>query len=96
MDRFALWFHPTGTDTKISTGTLSKASFNADLTAAVDAAHLAADHAVLFTPDAGGFAGRTFLIVDANSTAGYQAGDDLVILLKNSHHINAFDVDDFL
>ena len=63
----------------ITTGTLSLASFNTDLAAAVTAAALPLHDAVLFTPTAGGLAGHTFLIVDANGTAGYQAGADYVI-----------------
>ena len=43
------------------------------------AAALPLHDAVLFTPNAGGLAGHTFLIVDANGTAGYQAGADYVI-----------------
>lgn len=34
--------------------------------------------AVLFTPDSGTLSGHTFLIVDINGTAGYQASADLV------------------
>ena len=49
--------------------------------AAVDASHLAGHHAVLFTPSSGAFSDKTFLVVDANGVAGYQAGADLVILL---------------
>ncbi|MEJ1970005.1 MAG: bluetail domain-containing putative surface protein [Rhizomicrobium sp.] len=65
-------------DPELFGGALSAASFDTDLAAAVDATKLAAHHAVLFTPNAGGDAGSTFLVVDANGVAGYQAGQDFV------------------
>ncbi len=87
-------------DAAFTGGTLSDASFDGDLAAAVDAAHLGAHHAVLFTADAGGHAGQTFLVVDGNNSAGYQAGEDFVIRLQGAvnHvelrrrqlHLNAF------
>src|SRR5207253_94347 len=70
-------------DTALTTGTLSTGNFDTNLAAAIDAAHLAAGDAVLFTPDAGTLAGHTFLVVDLNGTAGYQAGEDLVIQLES-------------
>lgn len=45
---------------------------------------LTAGHAVFFTPDSGSLAGQLFLVVDGNGTAGYQAGQDFVILLANA------------
>jgi hypothetical protein len=69
----------TGVDTAITTGALSAASFDSDLAAAIGAGQLAAHHAVAFTPDSGDLANRAFLIIDENGTAGYQAGQDLVI-----------------
>jgi RTX calcium-binding nonapeptide repeat (4 copies) len=74
----------TAIDTAVTSGSLSLATFDADLAAAVGAGQLGAHHAVLFTPNAGGFAGDTFLIVDTNGSAGYQASQDLVIELVNS------------
>ena len=55
--------------------------FNSDLSHAADAAHLGKHHAVLFTPDSGDLSGTTFLVIDTNGVAGYQAGADLVIQL---------------
>ena len=66
----------TGIDHKVGHGTLSTASFDHDLHAKLRATHLHANHAVLFTPDAGSLAGHIFLVIDANGTAGYQAGAD--------------------
>ncbi len=69
----------TGIDAAIATGSLSTATFDGDLAADVDAGHLAAHHAVLFTADSGTLSGHTFMIVDENGVAGYQAGADIVI-----------------
>ena len=69
-------------DTAVTTGTLDTgANFDADLAAAIGAGQLGANDAVLFTVDSSstGLAGHTFLIVDMNGAAGYQAGADLVI-----------------
>jgi Ca2+-binding RTX toxin-like protein len=64
-------------------GPLREASFDADLAAAM-AGTLDAMEAVLFTADQGDMAGRLFLIVDQNGTAGYQAGEDFVIELAGT------------
>ena len=81
VDRFDFDVTVTGVDATVSTGTLSTASFDANLAAAIGAGQLAANHAVLFQASAGSLAGQTFLIVDANGIAGYQAGSDYVIEL---------------
>lgn len=73
----------TGIAPTVNGGTLSAATFNADLAAAIGAGQLAAGQAVLFTVDAGTFAGSTFLIVDGDGVAGYQADGDYVIRLDN-------------
>jgi Ca2+-binding RTX toxin-like protein len=70
----------TGINTALNTGTLSTASFDTNLTTAM-ASHLTAHHAILFKPNAGTLSGATFLVVDLNGVAGYQAGADLVIRL---------------
>lgn len=95
-DRFVLDFVPAAIDANINTGSLSPLTFDADLSAAVNAGNLAANHAVLFTPDAGSLAGELFLIVDANGTAGYQGGGaDLVVRLIDPVHLGALDTADF-
>jgi hypothetical protein len=71
-------------DADVTTGNLSTATFDSDLAAAIGSGQLAAHHAVFFTPSggdlwAGPSGGANFLIVDVNGTAGYQAGQDLVI-----------------
>jgi hypothetical protein len=85
---------PTGYDGKFN-GTLTAADFNDDLEAEVDAARLAIDHCVIFTPNAGDLAGTTFLIVDVNNVAGYQASLDYVIELVSPVSINAAELTDF-
>jgi hypothetical protein len=66
----------------IETGSLSAASFDADIAAAVDGM-LEPNSAVIFNPNAGGFAGRNFAIIDANGDGLYQAGTDFVIEVVN-------------
>jgi Ca2+-binding RTX toxin-like protein len=86
----------TGVDAWIKTGALSTASFDGDLAAAVNATTLAASHAVLFTANAGTLSGHTFLVVDVNGSAGYQAGQDLVMDLTNGAHLKALSASDFI
>jgi Ca2+-binding RTX toxin-like protein len=93
-DRVGVWFDVTGVDSTIASGSLSDATFDADLAAAVNSNTMAASHAVLFTPDAGDHAGETYMIVDTNGTAGYQAGADLVIELDAAVNSN-ITVDNF-
>lgn len=78
---------PTGVSGPISvigTGSLSTSGFDIDLAAALGTSELAANGAALYTPDAGDFAGKLFLVVDANGQAGYQAGSDYVLELQGS------------
>ncbi len=86
-DHFAMGFTVSGVNAAVTSGGLGKANFDSDLAADIGAAQLSAFHAVLFTPDSGGLAGKTFLIVDANGVAGYQAGQDFVIELTGATHL---------
>ena len=74
----------TGINTKLTSGSLSTATFDANLASAISSSHLGAHHAVLFTPNSGTLSGATFLIVDLNGVAGYQTGSDLVIRMNGS------------
>jgi Ca2+-binding RTX toxin-like protein len=85
----------SGLNEKVSVGTLSEATFDADLAAAIGADELGADSAVLFKPDAGDFAGKLFLIIDGNVVAGYQAGEDLVVRFSGATNMNDFSIDNF-
>ncbi len=70
--------------------------FDGDLAAAVGAGQLGAFEAVLFKPDSGGLAGSVFLVVDGNGTAGYQAGEDLVIKLDHPLNLASFGSTNFI
>jgi Ca2+-binding RTX toxin-like protein len=94
-DRFDVLAPVTGIDATIATGTLSTATFNADMTAACNG-RLVAGHAVLFTPNAGGFSGATFLVVDQNGAAGYQANGDILVRLAGAVNIAGIDSSDFI
>jgi hypothetical protein len=74
---------------------LRTAHFDDDLATIVSAGQLGAAHAVLYTPDGGNLAGETFLIVDQNGTAGYQAGEDLVINLLAPVNTESLGTEDF-
>src|SRR6185503_9651683 len=65
----------------VNAGALSNATFDADMAAAIGAAQLRANSAVLFRPDSGEHVGKTFLVVDGNGTAGYQAGEDFIVAI---------------
>jgi hypothetical protein len=95
-DMIDVWFQVTGVDTTITRGSLSTRTFDSKLAAAVGASKLASHHAVLFTPSAGTLAGKTFMIVDANGIAGYQASADLVILLGNGSSLGGLTAGDFV
>lgn len=79
----------TAIDAAITSGGLSTATFDTDLATAVDAGHLGAGHAVLFTANSGSLSGQLFLIVDQNGAAGYQASADLVLALTNTDHLSS-------
>jgi hypothetical protein len=78
VDKIA--FHTVNAvDPVIFGGTLDNANFDSELASAIGAAQLHAGDAVVFNPFNGDLGGNTFLIVDGNGVAGYQAGFDLVI-----------------
>lgn len=70
-------------DAEVTTGSISLATFDADLAANIGAGQLAAGDAVLFLPDDGDLIGHVYLVVDANGQAGYQAGADYVVDVSN-------------
>jgi hypothetical protein len=96
VDLFDVGSAVTGIDATIGEGTLRGRFFDADLAAAVDESHLAANHAVLFTPDAGGQGGHAFLVVDLNGAAGYQSGDDLVLRFVDPANIESLAIGNFI
>ena len=94
-DVFQLDFVVKKIDTAQSHGTLRSSKFDSDLAAVIKPAKLGVYHAVLFTPDHGDLAGTTFLVVDSNGQAGYQAGADLVMALTSPVQLDALSVDNF-
>jgi Ca2+-binding RTX toxin-like protein len=93
VDTFKLSFQVTGIDHAVH-GALSSGSFDSDLAAATG--NLEAHHAEFFHATSGTYAGDTFLIIDANGQAGYQAGGDLVIRVDNFVHAHDLSVSDFV
>jgi Ca2+-binding RTX toxin-like protein len=81
-------------DAAITSGRLSGAHFDSDLAAAVSG--LASHDAVLFTADSGNLHGHTFLVVDVNGVAGYQAGQDLVIDLTGGTNLGSLSTGNFI
>jgi len=96
QDVFDLPFKVAGLHSEITSGALSKATFDSDLSAVMSASRLGVHHAVLFEPSSGNLKGDLFLVVDANGHAGYQAGQDLVFLLNNPLHVANLNLVDFI
>lgn len=96
LDKFEFPVAVKGINAEITSGHLSASTFDADLALAANASHLAAHDAVLFTPTSGTLLGDTFLIVDANGHAGYQAGQDYVIELTSGAHLSSLSTSDFI
>ncbi|HEY1709572.1 MAG TPA: bluetail domain-containing putative surface protein, partial [Rhizomicrobium sp.] len=95
-DVFDLEVAVTGVDKMVKAGTLDKSSFNTDMQAMLPATALHAHHAVLVTPSTGDLAGHTFLVVDDNGVAGFQAGGDYVIELSQGVHLANLSVTNFI
>ncbi len=95
-DKFDLPVAVSGIDAMVTTGALSAASFKADLKIDLGAAKLASGHAVLFTASTGDLAGHTYLVVDANGTAGYQPSLDYVIEIAGTSNLSALSTADFI
>ncbi|HEY2070384.1 MAG TPA: bluetail domain-containing putative surface protein [Rhizomicrobium sp.] len=84
-DHFDLDVTVTGVDLPVTGGVLRSTTFDANLASAIGATQMAAGHAVVFTATSGNLAGHTYLIVDANGVAGYQAGQDYVMELTGGN-----------
>jgi Ca2+-binding RTX toxin-like protein len=89
IDISALGFALAGVDAAITSGKLTS-NFDSTLASAVNASKLDPHHAVLFSPTVGGYVGHTFLVIDVNGTAGYQASQDLVIEISSGAHLTSF------
>jgi hypothetical protein len=86
----------TGVEFNINSGALNSGNFDNNLEAAVNASNLDANHAVIFNPSSGDLLSHSFLIVDANGEAGYQAGEDYVFDLIAPANQGSFDEDVFI
>jgi Ca2+-binding RTX toxin-like protein len=95
-DLFDIGIAVTARDADVNAGTLSRATFDADLEAVIDGTALGNGNFVVFKPNAGGLSGQTFLVIDQNGSPGYQAGLDLVIELTNATHLGGLDIADFI
>lgn len=60
-------------------GPVDAGTFDQDLAGIADTTHLVANHSCLVFANGGSFDGETFLVIDQNGTAGYQANADIVI-----------------
>ncbi|HEY2069044.1 MAG TPA: M10 family metallopeptidase [Rhizomicrobium sp.] len=94
QDKIDLWFSVASIHAAVNTGSLSTGSFDSQLASAVT--FLTNHQAVLYTPNAGNLAGHTFLVVDVNGIAGYQAHSDLVIDLEQPTNIASFGASTFI
>jgi hypothetical protein len=92
-DHFSMPDVPVALDAMVNSGALSVASFNTDLKAALNG-HLLANDAIVFNATSGGLAGHTFLVVDGNGTAGYQANGDYVVEITG--YTGTVDITDFV
>jgi len=87
---------PNAIDAAVTTGKLTSAAFDTNLSQAVGASQLPPHDAVLFTPTLGNLAGHTFLIIDENGVAGYQAGQDLVVDITGATNLLHLGVGNFI
>lgn len=86
---------PTAVDAAVA-GTLNAATYTTDLVTALDAAHLGAHHAAVFTASGGDLTGHSFLVVDVNGVAGYQLAGDLLVDITGAANLGSFGIGDFI
>ncbi|HEY2069809.1 MAG TPA: calcium-binding protein [Rhizomicrobium sp.] len=60
-------------------GKADQGHFDADAVSFMDASRLTLYNAAIWNPQSGSLAGHAYLFIDVNGTAGYQAGQDVVI-----------------
>ncbi|HEY2071489.1 MAG TPA: calcium-binding protein [Rhizomicrobium sp.] len=87
----------SGVDSAVTHGQLRTGThFDPDLALAIGSGQLAAGTAVVFTADTGNLSGHTYLIIDANGVAGYQAGADYVIELTSATNLGSLSTGSFV
>jgi len=84
-DKIDLWFAVSAIDAPLS-GDL------ANLENIADAAHLGVDAVLLFSATDG----HVYLVMDADGTAGYQDGEDMLVRLDDAKHLSALSTGDFI
>jgi len=92
-DKIDLPFAVAGVDAPIAGGAVHQPLFDTDLGNALTS--LGAYHAVLFTTAGGDYNGHKFLVIDANGTTGYQAGD-MVIDVTGATHLSSLAIGTFI
>jgi Ca2+-binding RTX toxin-like protein len=94
-DVFGLTLAVDEVEDPITGGTLRQNHFDSDLAAQIGSGELGLGGAVLFgVSDGGRYDGHTFLVINFNSQAGYQASLDLVIDVTGIS--GALDTDNFI
>lgn len=96
QDKINLSVSVTDTEFNINSGALNSGNFDNNLEAAVNATNLDAGKAVIFNPSSGDLLTHTFMIVDSNGEAGYQAGEDFVFELIAPQNQGSFDASIFI
>ncbi|HEY1961136.1 MAG TPA: hypothetical protein VGG69_01860 [Rhizomicrobium sp.] len=94
-DSFDMQYAVSGVDAAVTAGNLSTSHFDAQLAHFIGTGQLHVGDAVLYTPDGGNLQGHTFLVVDANGAAGYQAGQDYVFQLESATHLASLSTSNF-
>src|SRR5262249_55813388 len=95
-DSFVVVNQVTGVDTLVNGGTLDGGvNFDSELASDIGAAQLHVGHAVEFQVTSGSLSGHTFLIIDQNGQAGYQAGQDIVIDITGGTHLSSLNSGEF-
>ncbi|HEX3808647.1 MAG TPA: bluetail domain-containing putative surface protein [Rhizomicrobium sp.] len=94
QDKFDLNVAVHAINAGLTHGAVSAASFDGDLAKAIGS-HLKAHDAILLTANSGNESGHTFLVVDANGHAGYQAGGDYVFDITGATALSHLSVHDF-
>jgi Ca2+-binding RTX toxin-like protein len=93
-DMIDLWIRVDAVRAPVVIGAASAATFDVNLTLAVNPLTLGAHEALIFTPNLGSLAGLNFLVVDVNGIAGYQAAQDLVVEIAGGD-LTGLDLGDF-
>jgi Ca2+-binding RTX toxin-like protein len=96
-DKIDVWFNVTGTNAKQTIASLDHDASVAEvqLEAAFKPASLGAHHAALLAISSGESKG-TYIVIDANGSAGFQAEHDMIIKITGATHLANFSSADFI